>query len=125
MQPETLVKEGSKAAVQAGLTLLESSLVGAFSILSLAVGVTGVWLAFRAQNARVEDQKALNERIGSLITDHGAITAQNTVALARVNDRLGEADTQRRDANTAVLTALAAIQTTLNSITTGLMSRLR
>lgn len=58
--------EAAELAGRSGLTLLESSLLGAIAVLSLLVAIFAVWKLNRVQNERVEDQKQMSERMEKL-----------------------------------------------------------
>ena len=105
--------------VKAGLTVVESSILGAFAILALGVGVAGVWLAFRTQNARVDDQKKLSEKIEALINEQNKLNTSTTLALSQLNS----SGQQHNAALGAINTNLTALHTTMSSIMQGLVSR--
>lgn len=62
------VSEGAELAGRSGLNVLESSLLGAITVLSLLVAIFAVWKLNRVQNDRVEDQKQMSERMEKLGT---------------------------------------------------------
>lgn len=53
-------------AVKPALSLLESTVLGAVLILVLAVAITAVVMLIRVQNARVADQKSMNDKSEAL-----------------------------------------------------------
>ena len=54
-------------AVNPALSLLDKTVLGAVLIVVLAVAVTAVIMLIRVQNARVADQKALNDKSEALM----------------------------------------------------------
>lgn len=52
--------------VKPALSLLESTVLGAVLIIVLGVAITAVVMLIRVQNARVADQKAMNEKSEAL-----------------------------------------------------------
>lgn len=54
-------------AVKPALSLLDQTVLGAVLIVVLAVAITAVVMLIRVQNARVADQKALNDKSEALM----------------------------------------------------------
>jgi len=58
--------QAADAASKAGLSVVESSLLGAIAVLSLLVAIFSVWRLNVVQNLRVEDQRKMSERMEKL-----------------------------------------------------------
>ena len=112
-------KEVVEVAAKSGLTILETSLLGAFAILCLAVAVVAVWQLIRVQNKRVCDQQKLNdhmekarERMEGLIEKMTAAFAGHKAAL----EQLSRTEQQQTDSLKQVGEGLTKVQTTLDSV---------
>jgi hypothetical protein len=106
----TSSEEAIKAGVKAGLSVAESSVLGAFSVLCLGMAVVSVWLNYKTQNSRVADQKAMVDKMESLLREQGQFNTSTTVAIQKLNEN----EKQQ-------LQVLTGIQTQLQSIIAGLM----
>jgi cell division protein FtsL len=98
--------------VKAGLSIVESSLLGAFAVLCLTVAVFCVVLTFRTQNARVADQKALSEKLEALIEKQADFNTKTTSAIEKLND------SERQQ-----VTLLTELKLQMQNISLGLMTR--
>jgi hypothetical protein len=58
--------EAAELAGRSGLSVLESSLLGAIAVLCLVVAIFAVWKLNKVQNERVEDQKQMSGRMEKL-----------------------------------------------------------
>ena len=104
--PQEVVDVG----VKAGLSIIESSILGAFAILCLGIAGVCLWITMRTQNARVADQKAMSEKMEGLIREQGAFNSTTTAAIQKLNENESEQ-----------LGKLTGIQMQLSIITSGLM----
>ena len=96
--------------VKAGLSIVESSLLGAFAVLCMTLAVFCVWLTFRTQNARISDQKALSEKLEALIEKQADFNTKTTVAIEKLN----ESERQQ-------VTLLTELKMVMSNISMGLM----
>ena len=99
-----------QAGVKAGLSLLESSLLGAFSVMCLGMAVAAVWLNYKTQNARVADQKAMVDKMEALIREQGQFNTGTTAAIQKLSE-----SEQRQ------FSVLTGVQSQLQTIISGLM----
>lgn len=112
------VKDATEVGIKAGLTVLESSLLGALAILCLLIGVVGVWLSYRTQNARVADQKKMSGKLEELIREQTQFTTSMTLAIKE----LDATEKQQVAVLQRILLEQQALKTTMDSIVAGLMS---
>lgn len=85
--------DATKVVVESGLTIIESSLLGAFTILCMAVAGVCIWQLIRVQNNRVTDQQQLNthmekarEKMEGLIEKMTEAFAGHKAALEKLNE---------------------------------------
>lgn len=103
-------QEAVDVGVKAGLSIVESSILGAFAMLCLTVAALCLWVTMRTQDSRVADQKAMANKMEGLIREQGTFNSTTTAAIQKLN---GSEQEQ--------LQKLAGIQTQLSTITSGLM----
>lgn len=62
------VAEAAKLAGKSGLTIIESSLLGAITVICVIVTILAAWRLNKVQNDRVADQKQMSEKAEKLIS---------------------------------------------------------
>lgn len=80
--------EAAELAGKSGLSVLESSLLGAIAVLSLVVAAFSVWKLNRVQNERVADQKQLNERMEKAFERQESLVEKMTGTFSGVKNAL-------------------------------------
>lgn len=96
--------------VKAGLSIIESSLLGSFAVLCLSMAIVSIWLAFKTQNARVADQKQMVDKMEGLIKEQGQFNTTTSAAITKLNEN-----------EQAQITLLTGMSTQLQTIVAGLM----
>lgn len=74
-------KDAVEAGVKAGLTVLESSILGAIAILAITISTWAVYKLSKVQDKRVADQVAMNDKMERLIE-------KMTTAFSEMNNSL-------------------------------------
>ncbi len=95
--------------VKAGLSVLESSLLGAFAILCMFVAMISVWLTFRTQNARVADQKQVVDKMEGLIKEQGQFNTTTSAAITKLNENEQTQNTLLTTLGTHMQTIIAGL----------------
>lgn len=80
--------EAAELAGKSGLSVLESSLLGAIAVLSLVVAIFSVWKLNRVQNERVADQKQLSERMEKAFERQESLVEKMTSTFSGVKNAL-------------------------------------
>jgi hypothetical protein len=82
--------------VKAGLSILESSILGAIAILAIAITGWAIFKLSHVQDLRVADQKAINDKMEKLIE-------KMTTAFSEINNTLGNLVTSDKDSQGVLL----------------------
>lgn len=98
----------AEVAAKAGITLVESGVLGALLVVSVLANVALVWLAFRTMNKRVEDTKKIADLTEKMVT-----------TFAEVN---GTLDNMEQSDKTQAA-ALQGLASTMNSILLSMLTR--
>jgi hypothetical protein len=113
------VKEAAEIGTKAGLSVMESGLLGSLSILCLCVGMLGVWIAYRTQNARVADQKLMSDRMESLVQKMSVLTQDLNKTFAGMEQAFQstrESDQAKEHALQELAVTVRTLQVTLDSV---------
>jgi uncharacterized membrane-anchored protein YhcB (DUF1043 family) len=89
--------EAAELAGKSGLSVMESSLLGAIAILSLVVAIFSVWKLNRVQNERVADQKQLSERMEKASERQEKLVEKMTGTFAGVKNALDNLTQTEKD----------------------------
>lgn len=79
-----MADEAIKAGAKAGLSIIESSLLGALCILCVAIAAACIWLLYKTQNARVADHKALADKLEAVITRQAELNGKTASAVEKL-----------------------------------------
>ena len=104
---------------QAGLTVVESSLLGAFAGLCLAIAVVAIIVAWKTQNLRVSDQKKLSDKLEGLYQQQSTCTANTTVAL----EKLAVVEEKQSSLLEAILQKQESCNDSIGNLVAGLVRR--
>jgi len=94
--------EAAELVGRSGLSILESSLLGAITVLSLLVCIFAVWKLNRVQNERVEDQKQMSERMETLSTQLTSTFSETNNALNNLTAAEKEGQALMRDLKSSI-----------------------
>ena len=84
LQPKEIVEQGGKA----GLTLIESSILGAATVFFAVVAGLCVWKLSRVQDRRAADAKGHSERIEGLLTKMGDLNNKMATTFGSMENAL-------------------------------------
>ncbi len=82
-----LGKEAAQVGVRAGLTVLESSILGAITLVSTLLTVWAIWKLSKVQDQRVSDLEKQNDKMQELVMKMTGTFAEVSKSL----DSMGEA----------------------------------
>lgn len=85
-------REATQVAARSGLSLLESSILGAITLLSIGLAIWSVVKSFSIQDKRAQDLERYNERLSSVVT-------KMTETFADVSNSLDNLIQSERDGN--------------------------
>jgi uncharacterized membrane protein len=97
-------KEATQVVARSGLTILESSILGAITLVALGVAAVCVWKLSKVQDQRAADMSKANERMEQLVT-------KMTVVFAEFNNSLNNLARAEEQGQAALATLKQSVDT--------------